>query len=64
MTDRQFIQFLRRKQGDRSATDFAAEIGICRSYLHHIYSEVKPAGPTVLKYFGMKRATAHIVRIK
>jgi len=55
MDQAELIELMKKKQGKRSAADFAAELGISPQYLSHIYLGKTEPGPTVLKALGLKR---------
>jgi transcriptional regulator with XRE-family HTH domain len=51
----QVLDLLKKKQGDRPASDLAEELGIGRSYLSEIYSGKREPGETVLSALGLRR---------
>jgi transcriptional regulator with XRE-family HTH domain len=55
LTQEQVIELMRKKQGDRMAKDYAAELGISRPYLSDIYAGKREPGPTVLAKLGLEK---------
>jgi transcriptional regulator with XRE-family HTH domain len=51
----QLLNLLKKKQGDRSAREFAGELGISHVYLTHIYGGKREPGPAVLQKLGLRR---------
>lgn len=47
---------LREIQGDRTQTEFAAEIGVSFQYLNDVLHQRRGPGPAILNYLGMKVA--------
>lgn len=49
------ISLLKKKQGERTASEFAREIGISPSYLSDIYLGRRAPGPSVLEFMGVEK---------
>lgn len=47
------VGMLRIRQGERSNSALANEIGVHKSYIGDIYKGRKAPGPTILKYLGI-----------
>jgi transcriptional regulator with XRE-family HTH domain len=58
LTREKLVDLLKKKQGDRSASDLANELGVTPSYLSEIFSGKRNPGPKVLEQLGL---TAEIV---
>jgi len=59
MTQDEFVALLRKKQGKRTAREFAEELGISAAYLSDIYHGKRYAGPAVLDRLGLQRAVVY-----
>ena len=53
MTQAQIVTQLRRRQGKRSDTEFAAELGVSAQYWYLVRNGRRPPGPKILKSLGM-----------
>ncbi len=51
----QVIELLKKRQGNRPASELADELGISRSYLSEIFQGRRDPGPTVLEKLGIAR---------
>lgn len=49
------IQELRRRQGDRTLTALAAEIGVSAPYLVDVYKGRRAPGKKIMEYLGITR---------
>lgn len=49
----QVIELLKVRQGDRSATDLADEIGVSKAYISDLFMGRRNPGPKILKYLGL-----------
>jgi hypothetical protein len=57
-TREQVIKALRKAQGDRTAKDFAAAIGVSQPYLSDVYHGRRYPGPRILNVLGLQTAYA------
>jgi transcriptional regulator with XRE-family HTH domain len=57
-TKEQVIKALRKAQGDRTAKDFAASIGVSQAYLSDVYHGRREPGPSILSAIGLQRVYA------
>lgn len=64
MTPDQFIAFLRRQQGDQTAKDFAAELGVSQQYLSDIYNNRREPGEAITSALNVQRETRYVVNDK
>lgn len=53
MTNAQVIALMKKRQGDRTAKEFARELGISGAYLCDIYKSVRAPGESVLSKLGI-----------
>ena len=61
MEESTVIELLKRKQGDRSQSDLARELGMTPQYVSEVLKGQKPPSDRILEYLGLKR---EIVRAK
>lgn len=61
MNQEQVIDLMKRRQGQRSAKEFAEELGISPQYLSDIYLSRRDPGPAVLEKLGIERETVYRV---
>lgn len=47
------VDMLKNRQGDRTLTALAAEIGVSKAYVSDIYKGRRNPGPTVLEFLGL-----------
>lgn len=59
LTVEQVLEMLRKRQGDRTQREFAAELGITGQYLCDLYLRRRDPGEAVLKNFGIVRRTIY-----
>ena len=59
LTKKQLIEALRKMQGDRTAKDFAASIGVSQAYLSDVYHGRREPGPAILGLLGLQKQTAY-----
>ena len=50
----QVVSLLRTRQGDKSQSALAAEIGVTPAYITYVYQGRKLPGPSILRYLGLK----------
>jgi transcriptional regulator with XRE-family HTH domain len=60
MTHEQVIALMRKKQGKRTAKEFAAELEISQAYLSDIYQHKRDPGESVLEKLGLKKETVYV----
>lgn len=56
LSESDVIALLKKRQGDRTAKDFAAELGISGVYLGDVYAGRRAAGEKILSQLGLMRA--------
>ena len=54
-TREQLIEFMQKRQGPRTAKEFAEELGISAAYLSDIYAGKREPGPTVLEKLSLEK---------
>lgn len=59
MTADQFVTFLRIKQGDRTAKEFAAILGVSPQYLCDVYKRRREPGESILSALDMCREVSY-----
>lgn len=55
LTQEQVVQMMRKRQGTRTAKEFAEELGISPQYLSDIYGGKREPGPSVLDALKLER---------
>lgn len=58
-TVEQVLDILRKRQGDRTQREFAAELGITAQYLCDLYLRKRDPGEAVLRNLGIVRRTVY-----
>jgi len=51
----QIVAILKKRQGQRTLTDFAKSLGITKVYLSDIYRKRRDPGPAILEYLGFEK---------
>lgn len=51
----QVVEMLRKKQGTRLVSKFAADIGVTEAYVYDIYRNRRDPGPAILSVLGMEK---------
>ena len=59
LTKGQVVDLLKRKQGDRTARELAAELGVGESYLSEIFSGSRNPGPMILEKLGLEEESVY-----
>ena len=54
LTKAQVVELLRKKQGNRTARELAAELEVSEGYLSEIFSGTRRPGPMILEKLGLK----------
>lgn len=54
------LKMLKDDQGERSAAEYARQIGISPQYLSDIYCGRRDPGPAVLEYLGLQKTEFYI----
>jgi transcriptional regulator with XRE-family HTH domain len=49
----QVMDLLKARQGDRTASDLAQEIGVTKAFISDLFSGRRDPGPKILKYLGL-----------
>ncbi len=55
MNRKQLLDLMRKRQGNRTAKEFAEELGISQAYLSDIYAAKRDPGPSVLEKLQLER---------
>jgi predicted transcriptional regulator len=63
MTSDQFIAFLKQKQGDDTAKDFAAKLKVSPQYLSDVYNLRREPGEAITDALGVQRETRYVVDV-
>jgi hypothetical protein len=56
---KQLLALMKRLQGERSSTEFAAELGISKQYLSDIYNGRREPGESVLSALDLTRTVTY-----
>jgi predicted transcriptional regulator len=59
LTREQVIKELRRKQGERTNRDFAAELGIHESHIGQIYKGTRDPGESILSQLNLTKRVVY-----
>jgi transcriptional regulator with XRE-family HTH domain len=59
LTREKLIALLKRRQGERTQKEFAAELGISEPFLSDIYNGKRDPGEKVLDQLGISSVTAY-----
>lgn len=62
LTKPELIELMRRRQGDRTASEFARELGITPQYLSDVYADRREPGPAILNGLGLQREVAYVTQ--
>ena len=60
MTEAQIVETLKRKQGARTLTALAQEIGITVGYLHDVYTSRRAPGPKILAFLKLEKREEYV----
>lgn len=60
MTESDVVNLLKKEQGERTAAQFAKEIGISPQYLSDVFTRRRSPGPAILEYLGLRRNESYI----
>jgi transcriptional regulator with XRE-family HTH domain len=60
LTQSQVLDFLRKRQGNRSSKELAEELGISASYLSEVFSGKREPGPSVIAKLGLERKILYL----
>jgi len=55
MTEAEFVDLLKREQGDRSLRAYAKHLGFSVAYISDVYKGRRAPGPLLVKFFGLER---------
>lgn len=58
MTRDDIILLLRKRQGTRTQTELAADIGVSKQYLSDVVLGHRDPGPAILEYLGLVKTYA------
>jgi transcriptional regulator with XRE-family HTH domain len=56
MTEGDVVALLRKRQGSRTAKEFADEIGISQPYLSDIFAFRRSPGPKIQEFLGIEKS--------
>ncbi len=59
INQRQLLELLRKRQGKRTAKEFAAEIGVSPQYLSDVYAERREVGPAILDALKIRKQVVY-----
>jgi transcriptional regulator with XRE-family HTH domain len=55
------LKLMRKRQGSKSLSDFASDVGVSVAYVSDIYNGKRTPGPKVLNSLNVERATVYKV---
>jgi hypothetical protein len=58
-TEDQLKELMHKKQGDKSYTQFARDIGCSTAYICDVYAGNRGAGPRILNYLGLEKKVTY-----
>jgi len=57
----QFLEFMKRQQGDQTAQQFASRLGISAQYLSDVYNGRRPPGESITSALKAERSVVYAV---
>ena len=57
----QFLEFLKKQQGNQTAQQFAARIGVSPQYLSDVYNGRRPPGESITSALKVEKAVVYTV---
>ena len=57
----QFLEFLKRQQGDQTAQQFASRLGVSPQYLSDVYNGRRPPGESITSALHAEKAVVYSV---
>ena len=57
----EFLEFLKKKQGDQTAASFASAIGVSPQYLSDVYNGRREPGESITSALKIQRVTTYVV---
>jgi transcriptional regulator with XRE-family HTH domain len=55
----QFLEFLKRQQGDQTAQQFASRLGVSPQYLSDVYNGRRPPGESITSALKVEKAVVY-----
>ena len=55
----QFLEFLKRQQGDQTAQQFASRLGVSPQYLSDVYNGRRPPGESITSALNVAKAVTY-----
>ena len=57
----QFLEFMKKQQGDQTAQQFAARLGISPQYLSDVYNGRRPPGESIAAALNAEKSVVYAV---
>lgn len=57
----QFLEFLKKQQGDQTAQNFASRLGISPQYLSDVYNGRRPPGESIISALKAEKSVTYTV---
>lgn len=57
----QFLEFLKKRQGDQTAQQFASRLGVSPQYLCDVYNRRRPPGDSITAPLKVEKAVVYTV---
>ncbi len=57
----QFLEFLKKQQGDQTAQQFASKLGISPQYLSDVYNGRRPPGESITSALQVEKSVVYTV---
>ena len=55
----QFLEFLKKQQGDQTAHQFASRLGVSPQYLSDVYNGRRPPGESITSALNVEKAVVY-----
>jgi transcriptional regulator with XRE-family HTH domain len=57
----QFLEFMKKQQGDKTAQQFAARLGVSPQYLSDVFNGRRPPGESITSALNVEKAVVYSV---
>ena len=57
----QFLEFMKKQQGDRTAQQFASRLGVSPQYLSDVYNGRRPPGESITSALKVEKSVVYAV---
>lgn len=60
MNENSILEMLKQRQGNRTRSELAREIGISPQYLHDVFNGRRGPGPKILAFLNIERRETYV----